>query len=40
MPEQPPRKEGLQIKDPGRIKRGKGGTVVSCCCCCYCFCLF
>jgi len=29
MPDQPKRQEGLQIKDPGRIKRGKGGTLES-----------
>ena len=28
MPDQPKRKVGLEIKDPGRIKRGRGGTLV------------
>ena len=28
MPDQPKRKEELEIKDPGRIKRGRGGTLV------------
>ena len=28
MPDQPKRKDGLQVLDPGKIKRGKGGTLV------------
>ena len=28
MPDQPKRKDGLQVLEPGKIKRGKGGTLV------------